>query len=324
MTPERRTAAAALRELLARPGLVRAVGAHDALGARLGERAGFDAIWSSGLEISASHGVPDADILTMSEMLSVATWMAAAVSIPVIADGDTGYGNAANVAHMVRRYEAAGIAAVCIEDKTFPKRNSFSPGPQTLASVEEFVEKVVAAKNAQSHPDFVVVARVEALIAGLDLAEALRRAHAYADAGADAILIHAKSESPQPILDFLAVWRRPTPIVVVPTTYFRISGAELGEAGAKLVIYANHGLRASMRAVAETFRSILETDGTAAVEDRIAPLEVLFELQNANGGWLDEVEPADVHALVAPAEDRATAEWLIRDRGMADSRPRNG
>jgi phosphoenolpyruvate phosphomutase len=262
------------------PGIIRAIGAHDALGARLGEQAGFDAIWSSGLEISASHGVPDAGILTMTEMLSVAGWMAGAVSIPVIADCDAGYGNTTNVAHMVRRFEAAGVAGVCIEDKVFPKMNSFMPGPQKLVPIEEFAGKIEAAKYAQRNPAFVVIGRIEALIAGLDLDDALRRGRVYADAGADAVLIHAKDTSPERILAFLGAWDREKPVVVVPTTYWSVTGSDLERAGARMVIYANHGLRAAVQAVTETFQAIRRADGTATVEECIASLETIFALQN--------------------------------------------
>src|SRR6185503_10335128 len=138
--------------------------AHHGLGAKLIEKNGFDAVWASGLEISSSHAVPDANILTMTENLQAAAGMNEATSLPVICDCDTGYGNAQNVSHMVKKYEAAGIAAVVIEDKLFPKVNSFVPGRQELASVEEFMGKLEAAKHAQKNPDFMVIARVEALI----------------------------------------------------------------------------------------------------------------------------------------------------------------
>jgi phosphoenolpyruvate phosphomutase len=268
-----------LRQLLGGPNIVRVIGAHNALGARLGERAGFDAVWASGLELSASHGVPDADILTMGDLLAVIRWITSAVEIPVIADCDAGYGNASNVAHMVRRYEAAGVAGVCIEDKVFPKTNSFISGRQRLVSIPEFVGKLSAAKAAQTDRDFVVIGRVEALIAGYDLDEALRRASAYEEAGADAILIHAKGESPQPILDFIASWSSRVPVVVVPTTYHRITGHQLQEAGARMVIYANHGLRAGTKAVMDVFTEILRTDSTTSSEPNIAPLSTIFELQ---------------------------------------------
>ncbi|WP_405949698.1 isocitrate lyase/phosphoenolpyruvate mutase family protein [Streptomyces prunicolor] len=268
-----------LRELFARPGVVRLAGAHNPLGARLAQGAGFGGVWSSGLEVSASQGVPDTDILTMSELLGVASSLAAAVDIPVVADCDAGYGNAHNVMHMIRRYEASGIAAVSIEDKRFPKVNSFVPGRQELASVGEFCGKVAAAKDAQRTPDLMVIARIEALIAGWGMDEALSRGEAYARAGADAVLIHAKGSSPEPVLDFLAQWTLPTPVVVVPTTYHTITATELAAAGAKMVIYANHGLRAGITAVTDAFASILRDDRTTGIEDRIAPLATVFDLQ---------------------------------------------
>lgn len=276
----RQSPAAMLRELLSGPSIVQAIGAHDALGARLGERAGFDAIWSSGLEVSASHGVPDADILSMSELLTAAQWMASSASIPVVADCDAGYGEAANVMHMVRRYERAGVAGVCVEDKIFPKTNSFLDRGQRLAPVADFVTKIHAAKQAQVDPDFVMIARTEAMIVGLGVDEALRRADAYADAGADAVLVHAKTASPQPVMDFLAQWERPVPVVVVPTTYHSISARELQDAGASMVIYANQGLRAAVAAMSEVFSEIRRFGGTSTVEGRIAPLSTIFDLQN--------------------------------------------
>jgi phosphoenolpyruvate phosphomutase len=268
-----------LRGLFERPGVIRLIGAHNALGAKLGERAGFDGIWSSSLEISASYGVPDAGILTMSEFLEAAQSMAGAVQVPVVADVDTGYGNSINVIHMVQKFEAAGVAAVCMEDKLFPKVNSFVPGRQDLASVAEFVGKLMAAKSAQVNPDFMVIARVEALIAGYGQEEALRRGHAYVQAGADAILIHDKNTSPQSIVDFVRAWDFSAPLVVVPTTYYRITVQELEQLGVKMVIYANQGLRSSIRAMEETYAEILAAGTSAPVEGRIAPMSLIFELQ---------------------------------------------
>lgn len=268
-----------LRELFNKPGIIRLAGAHHALGAKLAEKAGFNGVWSSGLEISASHAVPDANILTMSEYLATAESMATAVKIPVVADCDTGYGNPNNVIHTVHKFEAAGIAAICIEDKLFPKVNSFIPGRQELASIAEFVGKIMAAKNAQRDPDFMVIARVEALIAGWGQAEALKRAYAYQEAGADAILIHSQTKSPQPVINFVKAWDGKAPLIVVPTTYYSITGQELEALGVKMAIYANHGLRASIRAIESTFREILATDSSRSVEEKIVPLRTVFELQ---------------------------------------------
>ncbi|MER7751430.1 isocitrate lyase/phosphoenolpyruvate mutase family protein [Kitasatospora sp. NPDC097643] len=290
-----------LRALFERPGPVRIVGAHNPLGARLAERAGFDGVWSSGLEVSASQGVPDTDILTMSELLGVASSLAAAVDVPVVADCDAGYGNAHNVMNMIRRYEAAGIAAVSIEDKRFPKVNSFIPGRQELAPIGEFCGKLAAAKAAQRTADFMVIARIEALIAGWGMDEALRRGEAYARAGADAVLIHAKGDSPEPVLRFLEQWTLPTPVVVVPTTYHTITASELADAGAKMVIYANHGLRAGITAVSGVFEEILRDDRTTGIEHRIAPLSTVFDLQGMPVQKRHEAE------FITPFESRARA-----------------
>ncbi len=169
-----------LRELMARPGPIVIIGAHNGLSGKIGEEAGFDGLWASGFEISASYGMPDANILTMAENLHAAKMMNDATDLPVVADCDSGYGNAVNVIRCVEEHERAGIAAVCLEDNVFPKRCSFYSGVRReLASVEEHAAKIRSAKAAQSDPAFVVIARTEALIAGWGMEEALARAEAY-------------------------------------------------------------------------------------------------------------------------------------------------
>lgn len=255
------------------------IGAHSGMGAALAQRAGFDGIWASGLEISTSAALPDANILSMNEFLGAAKQIRRACELPVLCDCDTGFGNSNNVIHMVREYEAAGIDGVCIEDKTFPKTNSFIGQGQVLAPIAEFVGKILAAKNAQRDPDFVVVARVEALIAGLGQEEAMRRATAYAEAGADAILMHSKSKDPEEVMTFLRSWKGRTPVVLVPTTYPTLDLAAAGALNCRLVIYANQGLRAAVTAMESVFDEILETGSTSSVEPRIAPLSTIFDLQ---------------------------------------------
>lgn len=272
--------AALLRTALADKDVVRIVGAHNGVGARLAEKHGFDGVWASGLEVSTSHALPDANILTMTEYLAAAEEMNDACGLPVVADCDTGYGNSNNVMHMVRKYEAAGIAAVCIEDKKFPKVNSYVPGRQELAPVGEFVGKIMAAKGAQRSSDFVVVARVEALIAGWGQDEALRRADAYAAAGADMILMHSKADSDSEVREFLSRWKARLPVVIVPTTYPDIDLSDLAGLGVKVVIYANHGLRASIRAMDDVFSRIASEDGIAGLtEEDIVPMSTVFGLQ---------------------------------------------
>src|SRR3989338_2606302 len=235
-----------LRRLLKEKPILKVMGGHNALGAKLIEKNGFDAIWASGLEISAAHGVPDANILTMTENLDAAIRINDATHLPVICDCDTGYGNAINVMHMVRKYEAADMAALVIEHKHFPKINSFVPGRQELASIDEFAGKIKAAKAACISQDHgpLIFARIEALIAGWEMEEALKRARAYYEAGADGIVIHSKSSSPNQVLEFAEHWRKNAPndypLIAIPTTYFTVTAKDLAKAGFKIVIYANH------------------------------------------------------------------------------------
>lgn len=280
--------AKALREALLGKRPVVAIGGHDGLSAKLAQQAGFGAVWASGLEISTSAGVPDANILTMTDFLRAAREMNSATDLPIICDCDTGFGNSNNVIHMVRQYEASGIAAVCIEDKLFPKVNSFVPGRQELAKTWEFAGKIMAAKHAQMLPDLIVIARLESLIAGYSVEDALRRAQAYHRAGADMILIHSKAKTADQILAFLKLWQHECPVAIVPTTFPDLSIDDWQQAGVDLVIYANQGLRAAIKATQEVYQTILTTGSTVAVEQEIASMATVFELQGMPAMKLDE------------------------------------
>nr|AGZ94407.1 PEP mutase [Streptomyces sp. 31A4] len=271
-----------LRDGLNGSAITRLMGAHSALSAKLGEEAGFEAIWASGLEISAARALPDANILSMAECLQAATEIAGAVDIPVLADCDSGFGGVGNVVHMVRSYEASGVAGVCIEDKQFPKLNSFVEGNQDLAPVGDFAAKITAAKEARRDEDFVVVARIEALIAGAGMEEALRRARVYEAAGADALLIHSKRSTPEEIFAFRAAYDGALPLIVVPTTYPQVTAAELAERGFGAVIYANQGLRASISAMRDVLARIDAAGSTYGVEESIAGLKDVFALQKVD------------------------------------------
>jgi phosphoenolpyruvate phosphomutase len=269
-----------LRALLNKPGIIRTVGAHDALSARLIERAGFDAIWASGFAISASlKCIPDASFIDSSEQLAVERNMAEAVSIPVIADCDTGYGNALNVKRTVNDRERAGVAAICIEDNVYPKRCSFYAGVRReLIPIEEHCGKIKAAKAAQTVPDFVVIARTEALIAGWGQEEALKRAEAYAQAGADAVLIHSKSSSFDELRTVAKSWSGRVPLVVVPTIFDQVTAEELEDAGFKIVIYANQMVRASIRAMRDALSVIHRDTRPGSVNDQIVKLKDVYDI----------------------------------------------
>ena len=269
-----------LQELLKRPEPALVLGAHDALSAKLAQEAGFDAIWASGFGISATNAMPDANILTMSETLEAVRRMSAAVRIPVIADCDNGFGNAINVMRTVAEYEHAGVAGICIEDNIFPKRCSFYAGVQReLVPIDEHARKIQAAKAARQNTDFVIIARTEAFIAGWGKHEALRRARAYAEAGADAILIHSKAATfDEELKDFAASWDRPCPLVSVPTTYADITAHDLAAAGFQLVIFANQTLRAAVTGMRNALATLKQEGRPAAVDEQIVALPEIYDL----------------------------------------------
>ncbi|MGW1376155.1 isocitrate lyase/phosphoenolpyruvate mutase family protein [Streptomyces sp. NPDC002446] len=275
-----------LRAALASGSLVRAAGAHNALGAALVEQAGFEAVWASSFETSAARCLPDASLLTMTDYLEAAAQMQAACAIPVVADVDTGFGGVLNVAHMVREYEAAGITAVSMEDKVFPKMNSFVATEHTLLDTSEFAHRLRTAKEVQTGSEFFLIARTEALINGLGTEEALHRCRAYADAGADAVLVHSKAKTPLQIEEFLRGWDGRVPVVIVPTTYPDWSADEAHAAGVSMVIYANQALRANVQSVRQTLRTIYEKGASTAVEEDIAPVSEIFELQGL-ARWME-------------------------------------
>lgn len=272
--------ASVLRKLIGGRALANAMAAHNPLSARLAERAGFDAIWASGFELSAAYGVPDASLISMTQHLDMTRAIADAVEIPVIADIDTGYGNAINVMHVVRNYETAGAAAIVIEDKVFPKDTSLlAGGRQELIRAEEFQGKIEAACAAR-RGDLVVVARVEALIAGKGQAEAKVRGEAYAEAGADAILIHSKQKTPEEIVEFASSWSCDVPLAIVPTAYPQLTEGLIAELGnIRLVIYGNHAIRAAVTAMERVFAQIREDRGIHNVDKEIVPVTHIFELQ---------------------------------------------
>ena len=269
-----------LAELLNSKPIVKVCGAFDAMSAKLVEFHGFDAVWAGSFAISATHAVPDASILTMTEFFDAASNMAETCKIPVIADCDTGYGGPSNVSHMVRKYENAGIAAICIEDKTFPKQNSLlKNGQNDLISEKEFVAKIIAAKEAKQNKDFTIIARVEALISGAGMNEALKRATAYEKAGADAILIHSKKKTPEEVFEFAESWKGNSPIIVIPTTYDSVSLDELISHKIKMVIHANQTLRAAHASMSRILKQMINSNSLSEVKEEISSMEDIFHLQ---------------------------------------------
>jgi phosphoenolpyruvate phosphomutase len=298
-----------LRQLVTRPEIAFMMEAHDGLSARIVEEAGFEGIWASGLTLSASFGVRDNNELSWTQVVDHVAFMAEAASVPVLLDGDTGYGNFNNMRRLVRKLEQVGVGGVVIEDKLFPKTNSFLRSElQPLADIAEFSGKIKAGKDSQQDADFVLIARVEALIAGWGLSEALKRAEAYHAAGADAILIHSKQSSPAEIFAFLAEWGNRLPVVLVPTTYWRTSTEDFRSRQVSMVIWANHLLRASISAMQETARRLRADDSLLAVEPQVAALHEVFRLQG-------DAELAEAERRYLPARESLSAVILAAGEG---------
>ena len=276
------------------------VGAHDAMSANLIERYGFDAVWVSGFGVSAmTHALPDLNLTPMTEGLDAARRIDAATELPVVADCDNGYGGFGNVVRTVVEYERAGIAGVSIEDNVFPKRNSLYQGEarRELIPVDEQARRLAAAKQAQSGHEFVLIARVESLIAGHGVADACDRADAYVRAGADAIIIHSKDKTLGEIEGFLGSWQGlgSVPLVCIPTLFPTFTAQELGERGFNMVILANQPMRAAVQAMEQTLATMREQGTAASVDPSIAAVNHVFDLV----GTREAIEAEDRVAVEA-------------------------
>ncbi len=270
-----------LRDLLTKEGILVAPGAADALVAKIIEKTGFQALYLTGAGVSfTTLGLPDMGFITMTEMVARAENICSAVNIPVIADGDNGYGNALNVMRTVRAYERAGVAAIQLEDQAFPKRCGHLLGKQ-LISRQEMVGKIKAALDARTNHHFVVIARTDArAVNGLE--DALERAAAYAEAGADVIFV----EAPESIEEM----RRITSAIRVPTLANMVEGGktpllsvqELEQIGYKIVIFPNTAIRSLARAVSEVMQELYATGTTRGFLERMFTFQEINELVELN------------------------------------------
>jgi len=301
--------AAQFRALLTAPELDFLMEAHNGLSAKIVEEAGFKGIWASGLSMSAALGVRDSNEASWTQVLEALEFMSDATEIPILVDGDTGYGNFNNVRRLVKKLGQRDIAAVCIEDKLFPKTNSFIGQAQPLAEIAEFCGKIKAGKDSQLDDGFSVIARVEALISGRGMAEALKRAEAYHDAGADGILIHSKMATAEEILTFAREWAGRAPLVIVPTTYYRTPTDAYREHEISLAIWANHNLRAALSAMRAVTRRIKDEESLIGAEAEIASVGDVFDI--AGNKELAEAERRYLEA----AERKTSAVVLAASRG---------
>ena len=286
-----------LKALLSEREIVRVLEAHNGLSGIIANNAciegqsnqvpvqrEFDAIWESSLTDSASKGHPDIEVVSFDSRLQSINEILAVTHKPMIVDGDTG-GDANNFEYMVTKLERAGVSAVIIEDKVFPKRNSLEPGvQQILEEPEIFSQKIQRGKSAQISTDFMIIARLESLIAGKSVDDALFRAQIYLEAGADGVMIHSKEKDPAQIMEFAKHYQKMTqkinckkPMVCVPTTYNTLTEDELRAAGFSIVIYANHLLRSANKAMEETARTILLNQRSFEVDPICSSVREIFQ-----------------------------------------------
>jgi phosphoenolpyruvate phosphomutase len=273
-----------LRSGLAGDTPVVAVGAHDAMSARLIGHYDFDAVWVSGFGVSAmAYGLPDLNLVTMSETLAVTRSIESVTDLPVVVDCDNGFGGFSNVVRTAVEFDRAGVAAVCIEDNLFPKRNSLYQGQskRELIPTREQARRLKAAVEGKDSEAFMVIARVEALIAKHGVEAAMERATAYAEAGADAILIHSKDKTLTEITEFLDAWHAAgidKPLVAVPTLFPDFTADELHDKGFSMVILANQPMRAAVKAMEETLDILEKQRKPAAADPTIASVDHVFDL----------------------------------------------
>jgi phosphoenolpyruvate phosphomutase len=299
-----------LKNIINSPRLEFLMEAHDGISAKIVEEAGFKGIWASGLTISAVLGVRDNNEASWTQIVDVLDFMNDATRLPILLDGDTGYGNFNNARRLVKKLEQRNIAGVCIEDKLFPKTNSFiNSEKQPLADVQEFCGKIKAMKDIQEDEDFIVVARVEAFIAGWGLEEAVLRAEEYRNAGADAILIHSKKSHSSEIEAFMNEWKDRLPVLVVPTKYYSTPTEKLASLGISTIIWANHNLRAAISSMQKLSHQIYIDQSLINIEDKIVPVSEIFRLQGA-----DELQAAEKTYLPVAGKD-ISAIVLAASRG---------
>jgi phosphoenolpyruvate phosphomutase len=270
----------------------RIAGVADAIGAILAERSGFEGLWLSSLCLSVSRGLADEGVLTLPHVVDAARVLRGAAALPTIVDCDTGFGDREVVAAAAAQLEAVGMAAMCMEDQRPPKHNSLGQHDIVLEDPRTFAGKIAAAALARSSADFHIFARIESLVAGQALADALGRARCYVAAGADGIIIHSRSSVPYEVIAFAQAFRaedRETTLAVIPTTYYDTPIGVLGDVGVDMVIYANQAARAAVRAMEQAYHAILAEGSSATIEDEIAPVRDLLGL----------VPEPDVHRRLA-------------------------
>jgi phosphoenolpyruvate phosphomutase / 2-hydroxyethylphosphonate cytidylyltransferase len=280
-----------LRRLLDAKPLVTFLDVHHALSGLIiehtevlvnGKARQFDGMWGSSLTDSTAKGKPDIEAVDVSSRLSTLSEIIEVTTKPIIYDADTG-GQIEHFKFTVKTLERLGVSAAIIEDKTGLKKNSLfgNEVPQTQDSIENFCAKITAAKSVQVTHDFMVIARIESLILEAGMDDAINRAEAYLNAGADGIMIHSRQKDPAEILEFCrryGAFKNRKPLVAVPSSYNSVTEDELEAAGVNVVIYANQLLRSAYPAMQETARSILRYSRSAECDENMMPIKEILEL----------------------------------------------
>jgi phosphoenolpyruvate phosphomutase len=268
-----------LKEMLAHPLLDFFMEAHSGISAVIVEDVGFKGIWASSLTISAQLGVRDYDEASWTQVLEVLEFMAARTIVPILVDAGSGYGNFNNARRFAKKLEQRGIAGVCYEDRPFPKASLLEVGEHALLDISEFQRKIEACKAAVTDPDFQIVAKVEALVAGYGLDEAIQRSEAYRQAGADAILIQSNRSDLKEIEEFVQAWDERHPLILVPSKYYETPTDTFRDWGISAVIWEDHNLRASIDAMKEVSKELFETQSIVGVEHKLRSVNEVFRLQ---------------------------------------------
>jgi phosphoenolpyruvate phosphomutase len=262
------------------------VGVHSALTACLAQRAGFDAVWLSSLEVSTAKALPDVNLITATEVRDVLCEIHGATTLPIVVDADNGYGSDETAVRAVREFTAAGASAICIEDNAFPKRNSFyEVGDRMLDSADDFGRRIDAVRSCVD-TEVEIIARTEGLVAGLGVDRTVDRVHRYVDAGADCVFVQTKAATVDEYLLLLEQVGHLTPIMSTPTMLPETKANELHAMGIDLVIFSNVVIRRIVGALQDTLLSLREAERIQEVMEEIAPLGTVFELTHADG-WLE-------------------------------------
>lgn len=282
---------AKLKKLLNLKPIVKTMEAHNGLSALVVENAKvvkndkietFDAMWLSSLTDSTAKGKPDIELVDMTSRLRTIDEIMEVTTKPIILDGDTG-GEIEHFVFNVKTLERIGVSAVIIEDKIGLKKNSLfgTEVEQTQDSIEHFSQKISAGKKALTTKDFMIIARIESLILKKGMDDALKRANAFIDAGADGIMIHSREKEPDEIFEFCEKFREfapNTPLVVVPTSFNTVYEEEFAQRGVNIVIYANQLIRSAYPAMMETAESILENNRCYEVDESCLPIKEILTL----------------------------------------------